>query len=66
MIISRCASHTSDDARFRAFDSMTGKELSATKVDKMANAVPATFRGKNGKQYLAVTATDRLMVFALP
>jgi glucose dehydrogenase len=55
-----------NDARFRAFDSKTGKELWAAKVDKMANAVPATFQGKNGKQYVAVTATDTLFVFALP
>jgi glucose dehydrogenase len=55
-----------NDARFRAFDSKTGKELWAAKVDKMANAVPATFQGKSGKQYVAVTATDTLFVFALP
>jgi quinoprotein glucose dehydrogenase len=55
-----------NDARFRAFDSKTGKELWAAKVDKMANAVPATFQGKNGKQYVAVTATDTLFVFGLP
>jgi quinoprotein glucose dehydrogenase len=55
-----------NDARFRAFDSKTGKELWAAKVDKMANAVPATFQGKNGKQYVAVTATDMLVVFGLP
>jgi len=54
-----------NDARFRAFDSKTGKELWAVKLDKMANAVPATFQGKNGKQYVAVTATDTLVVFAL-
>ncbi len=55
-----------NDARFRAFDSKTGKELWAARVDKMANAVPATFQGKNGKQYVAVTATDTLFVFGLP
>jgi glucose dehydrogenase len=41
-------------------------ELWAAKVDKMANAVPATFQGKNGRQYVAVTATDTLFVFGLP
>jgi hypothetical protein len=25
-----------------------------------------TYRGKNGKQYVAVVATDTLVVFALP
>jgi quinoprotein glucose dehydrogenase len=55
-----------NDARFRAFDSKTGKELWAGQLDRMANAVPVTYLGRNGKQYVAVTATDRLVVFALP
>jgi quinoprotein glucose dehydrogenase len=54
------------DNRFRAFDSKTGKELWATKLERTANAVPITYLGKNGKQYVAVTATDTLVVFALP
>jgi len=54
------------DARFRAFDSKTGKEIWAAKLDRMANAVPITYLGRNGKQYVAVTATDSLVVFALP
>ncbi|HEY7388814.1 MAG TPA: PQQ-binding-like beta-propeller repeat protein, partial [Bryobacteraceae bacterium] len=54
------------DARFRAFDSRTGKELWAAKLDRMANAVPITYEGQDGKQYVAVTATDTLVVFALP
>ena len=55
-----------NDRRFRAFDSKTGKELWAAKLDKNANANPMTYQGKNGKQYVAVMATDSLMVFALP
>jgi len=55
-----------NDARLRAFDSKTGKELWAGKLDRTANAVPITYQGKNGKQYVAVTATDTLVVFALP
>jgi quinoprotein glucose dehydrogenase len=54
------------DARFRAFDSKTGKELWATRLDRVANAVPITYQGRNRKQYVAVTATDTLVVFALP
>jgi quinoprotein glucose dehydrogenase len=54
------------DSRFRAFDAKTGKELWVTKLDRNANAVPISFQGKNGKQYIAVTATDTLHVFALP
>ena len=70
------------DARFRAFDSRTGKELWATKLNNIARTVPITYQGKNGKQYVAVMAgaaltgpqasssppapTGRLYVFALP
>ena len=54
------------DHRFRAFDSKTGKELWAAKLSKTANANPMTYEGKNGKQYVAIMATDSLVVFALP
>ena len=46
---------TSDD-RFRAFDSKTGQELGAAKLDYNATAVPVSFQGKSGKQYIAVVA----------
>jgi quinoprotein glucose dehydrogenase len=55
-----------NDRRFRAFDAKTGKELWAGKLAKVANANPMTYQGKNGKQYVAIMATDSLMVFALP
>ena len=55
-----------NDRRFRAFDSQTGKELWVTKVDGTVNANPMTYQGKNGKQYVAVVATDSVMAFALP
>jgi glucose dehydrogenase len=54
------------DNRFRAIDSKTGKELWVTKFDHTANANPMTYQGKNGKQYVAIIATDTLAVFALP
>jgi glucose dehydrogenase len=54
------------DNRFRAFDSRTGKELWAGQLDRQGNAVPMTYQGKNGKQYVAVTASDTVVVFALP
>ena len=61
------------DNRFRAFDSKTGKELWTTKLDYTATAVPITYQGKNGKQYVAVMAAgggkgsdQALLVFALP
>jgi quinoprotein glucose dehydrogenase len=66
-----------DDARFRAFDTRTGKELWTSKLDYSAVATPITYRGKNGKQYVAIVATggsfiaapgggDSMVVFALP
>jgi len=61
------------DRRFRAFDSQTGKELWVTKLGHVASAIPMTYRGKNGKQYVAVVAADGgalkdrgLVVCALP
>ena len=68
-----------NDKRFRAFDSKTGKELWVTKLDMSAHAIPITYQGKNGKQYVAIVAggasalddpapagTEALMVYALP
>jgi len=54
------------DSRFRAFDSKTGKELWAMKLPRNVNANPITYQGKNGKQYVAVIATDAVTVFSLP
>jgi glucose dehydrogenase len=44
------------DNRLRAFDSRTGKELWAAKLDYTATAVPMMFMGRNGKQYVAIVA----------
>jgi quinoprotein glucose dehydrogenase len=66
-----------DDSRFRAFDSKTGKELWVTKIDAGAHSAPVTYLGKNRKQYVVVTATgggflgdrssaDTVIAFALP
>jgi quinoprotein glucose dehydrogenase len=65
------------DGRFRAFDAKTGKQLWETKFEYSAGAIPITYRGKNGKQYIAVMAAgprmnnavaghQGLMVFSLP
>src|SRR5207248_9021688 len=64
------------DNRFRAFDSKTGKELWAEKLDYTATAVPMTYQGRNGKQYVAIVAAvggaanaargKGLFAFALP
>jgi quinoprotein glucose dehydrogenase len=66
-----------DDSRFRAFDTKTGKEIWTQKLDYSAHASPVTYQGTNGKQYVAVVATggsflhspgngDSLVVFGLP
>ena len=66
-----------DDSRFRAFDSKTGKELWVEKIDAGAHSAPITFQGKDGKQYVAITATgggflgdrshaDTMIAFRLP
>jgi quinoprotein glucose dehydrogenase len=67
---------STNDNRFRAFDSNNGKELWTYKLDYTATAIPITFEGKNGKQYVAIVAaagggrgaaTEKgLFVFALP
>ena len=67
-----------NDRRFRAFDSKTGRELWFAKLDASAHAVPITYAGKDGKQYVAIMAggngtlddatpgAEALVVFALP
>ena len=57
---------STDDNRFRAIEMKTGKQLWVTKFDRRANASPMTYQGKNGKQYVAIVATDTLAVFSLP
>jgi quinoprotein glucose dehydrogenase len=68
------------DARFRAFDAKTGRELWWTQLEAAGAATPMTFMGRNGKQYVVIAAggpgdTDRggtelypqkLVAFALP
>jgi quinoprotein glucose dehydrogenase len=55
-----------DDDRFRALDAKTGRELWVSKLDRRGNADPITYQGRNGKQYVAIVATDTLAVYALP
>jgi glucose dehydrogenase len=61
------------DSRFRAFDSKTGRELWTTRLDYAATAVPISYQGKSGKQYVAVVSAgggrgnnQALVAFALP
>lgn len=66
-----------DDQRFRAFDTQTGKALWTYKLDYSAHATPMTYEGADGRQYVAIVATggsyllspdggDSLIAFALP
>ena len=66
----------SDDQKFRAFASRSGKELWSVKLETGSYTTPMTFEGKNGKQYIIVIATggsyydrtagDSVIAFALP
>lgn len=55
-----------NDSRFRAFDAKSGRELWVTKLARTVNANPMSYRGRDGKQYVAAVATDTLVAFALP
>ena len=65
-----------NDRRFRAFDARTGEILWETQLETGSYNVPMTYRGKSGKQYVALIATggsyydrltgDSLIAFALP
>jgi len=57
---------STDDNRFRALELRSGRELWVTKLDRRGNADPITYAGANGKQYVAIVATDTLLVYALP
>jgi quinoprotein glucose dehydrogenase len=46
----------SQDARFRAFDARTGKVLWMTDLTENGRAVPMTYQGKSGTQYVAIMA----------
>ena len=66
----------SNDRRFRAFDSKTGKQLWETELDASAHSVPMTFLGKDNRQYVVVAAGGgsflasapgtKIVAFALP
>ena len=57
---------STDDNRFRAIEARTGKELWVAKLERRGNANPITYQARNGKQYVAIVATDTMSVFTLP
>ena len=55
-----------DDSRLRAFEAATGRPVWVGTLDQPGNANPITYLGGDGRQYVAVAATDTLEAFALP
>ena len=66
-----------NDSRFRAFDSKTGKVLWETKLEANGHTSPITYMGRDGRQYVALMAagggaffggplSNTLVAFALP
>ncbi|HLK48796.1 MAG TPA: pyrroloquinoline quinone-dependent dehydrogenase [Bryobacteraceae bacterium] len=55
-----------DDQRFHAYDSKTGKLLWETKLPANGYANPITYLGKDGKQYLVIAAQETMVAFRLP
>jgi glucose dehydrogenase len=54
-----------NDRRFRAFDSATGQQLWETQLSANANANPMTYRGRSGKQYVAINAGGTIRTYSL-
>jgi glucose dehydrogenase len=46
-----------NDRRFRAFDAKTGTVLWESQLEAGAYATPVSYRGRDGKQYVAIFAT---------
>ena len=46
------------DKLFRAYDSRTGKQLWQVELPYVATAMPMTYQGKDGKQYVAIVAAS--------
>ena len=44
------------DARFRAFDADTGRELWVDRLEASGHATPMTYRGRGGRQYVVIAA----------
>jgi glucose dehydrogenase len=66
-----------NDERFRAFDSKSGKVLWETRLEASGHTTPVTYMGRDGRQYVALMASggggffggptsNTLVAFALP
>ena len=54
-----------NDRRFRAFDATTGQQLWEAQLRANANANPMSYRGKSGKQYVAINAGGTIVSYSL-
>ena len=54
-----------NDKRFRAFDAADGKQLWEAELRANANANPMSYRGRSGKQYVAINAGGVVTAFSL-
>jgi glucose dehydrogenase len=65
-----------NDSRFRAFESKTGRLVWEQPIDANGHTIPITYQGKDGKQYVAImagggggyfggTPSDAVVAFAL-
>jgi quinoprotein glucose dehydrogenase len=66
-----------DDRRFRAFETATGRNLWTVELPASAESTPISYQGADGRQFIAITATgggligaklegDDVIAFALP
>ena len=55
-----------DDQRFHAYESKTGKMLWETKLPANGYANPITYLGRDGKQYVVITAQETIVAYRLP
>ena len=44
------------DSKFRAFDARNGRELWSERIEAPAHAIPSTYLGRDGKQYVVIAA----------
>ena len=54
-----------NDRRFRAFDAGTGEQLWEAQLQGNANANPMSYRGRDGRQYVAINASGNIVAYAL-
>jgi quinoprotein glucose dehydrogenase len=57
---------STDDERFRALESSTGRELWSDRLENTGKANPMTYLGTDGRQYVVIAATDAVLAYRLP